>query len=99
MLSWNFFPQIIKWEKHKLSSSQDLTFLCVADIRWNNSHEVIAQSYCDEALPNARESTLTFTIASQPKILLKSDSTAVIHNALVYRVFNVALSKRKNSYN
>ena len=33
---------------NNLSSSRDLTFLCVTDTCWNNSHEVIARSYCDE---------------------------------------------------
>ena len=35
-----------------LRSSRDLTFLCVAHIRWNNSHEVIARSHCDETCQN-----------------------------------------------
>ena len=32
--------------------------LCVADIRWNNCHEVIAQSCCDETLPKPMEQTI-----------------------------------------
>ena len=33
-------------------------FFEVADIRLNNSHEAIAQSYCDETLPNSRRQTV-----------------------------------------
>ena len=33
-------------------------FFEVADIRWNNSHEAIARSYCDETLPNSRRQTV-----------------------------------------
>ena len=55
-------------EKHKSSSSRDFTFLCVADIRRNNSHEVIVRSYCDETLPNAREWTLHIYILMLPLV-------------------------------
>ena len=54
MLAW-----LLPGRKHKSSSSRDLTFLCVADIRWNNSHEVIARSYCDKTLPKSVGWTLT----------------------------------------
>ena len=40
------------------SSSRDLTFLCVADIRRSNSHEVIARSYYDETLAKSMEQIL-----------------------------------------
>ena len=46
-----------KWLS-SLTSSRDLSFHCVADIRWNNSHEVIARSYCDETLPKPMERTI-----------------------------------------
>ena len=47
---------IVAFEKS--SYSQDLTFLCVANLRCNNSHKMIARSCCDEPLPNYMEQTL-----------------------------------------
>ena len=62
MLAW--FPPD-EAGKHKSSSSRDLTFLCLADIRRNNSHEVIARSHCDETLPKFIEWTLACTSCLQ----------------------------------
>ena len=42
----------------KLRSLRDLTSLCVADICWNNFHEVIAGTYWDETLPKSMECTI-----------------------------------------
>ena len=47
-------PSLNNCHLHEIS----FFFLCVVDIRWNNSHEVIAWSYCDETLPNSRRQTV-----------------------------------------
>ena len=45
----------------------DVSFICVADIRWNNSHVVIAKSCCDEILPKCMEWTLAIKVVRNKK--------------------------------
>ena len=63
-------------EEHKSSSSQDLIFLGVSDMRWNNSNQVIAWSYCHETLPKSMKPYMGWTLRVNIHLALEDANIA-----------------------
>ena len=80
---WN----LNNWKKNKSLSSRDITFLCAGDIRWNNAHEVIARSYCDETPPKSMDSTLLYTSALHFAVTVSLPQYPFEY--VVYQIINV----------